>query len=74
MAWIPSPETIERQLQHAKRVERNRLRDEFALAAMRELMARPGLGTSTPEMFAHWSYEQADAMLAARERKEASNG
>ncbi len=69
MAWIPSIETIEREFQHAKRAERNRLRDEFAVAAMRELIARPGNGTVPPDAIAVYAYQQADAMLAARERK-----
>ena len=69
MAWIPSVETIEREFQHAKRVERNRLRDEFALAAMRGLILS-GVDIYMTKTTAELAYEYADAMLCARERKE----
>jgi hypothetical protein len=48
------------------------LRDYFAAAAMQGLIASPRewVDEITSERIAAWAYEQADAMLAARERKE----
>jgi hypothetical protein len=48
------------------------LRDYFAAAAMQGLIASPRgwVDEATPERIAVWAYERADAMLAARERKE----
>ena len=50
------------------------LRDYFAAAAMQGLCSNPrdGVGECRAEIIAGWAYEQADAMLAARERKEES--
>ena len=48
------------------------IRDYFAAAAMQGLMAYPIPASPTPDVIAEWAYEQADAMLAARERKEES--
>jgi hypothetical protein len=48
------------------------LRDYFAAAALTGLLAisRDWVDEITSERIAAWAYEQADAMLAARERKE----
>jgi len=48
------------------------LRDYFAAAALQGLMASPRewVDEITGERIAAWAYEQADAMIAARERKE----
>ena len=48
------------------------LRDYFAAAAMQGLLAYPIPSNPTPDVIAEWAYEQADAMLAARQRKEES--
>ncbi len=45
---------------------RERLRDEFAMAALTGLMARGGTGSGKPGD-ASFVYEMADAMLKARE-------
>lgn len=45
------------------------LRDYLAAAAMRECIVR-GLDLNNADTIAHIAYRQADAMLAARERKE----
>ena len=50
------------------------LRDYFAAAALQGMLAYPMPGNPKPEVIAGWAYAQADAMLAARERKEGSNG
>ena len=49
------------------------IRDYFAAAAMQGLLAYPIPSNPTSDVIAEWAYEQADAMLAARERKEESN-
>jgi hypothetical protein len=50
------------------------LRDYIAAAAMQGTLAGPTGGPNTYEGLADAAYSAADAMLAARERKEASNG
>lgn len=70
MPWVPSMETVIQEREHALRVTRARLRDEFALAAMREFIGR-GVGCKA-DAIANLAYRQADEMLAARERKEES--
>ena len=71
MPWVPSAEQVIQEREHALRVTRNRLRDEFALAAMRECIGL-GLDLNKVDAIANLAYRQADAMLAARERKEES--
>ena len=46
------------------------LRDYFAAAAMQGMLSSPDGGPSDWESLAGGAYEAADAMLAARERKE----
>jgi hypothetical protein len=47
------------------------LRDYFAAAALQGFLAHPDPDPDKPAVtFAAWAYEQADAMLAARERRE----
>ena len=70
MPWVPSMETVIREREHADRVRRERLRDEFALAAMREYAIQ--LDVNHVDFIATLAYRQADAMLAAREWKEES--
>ena len=48
------------------------LRDYFAAAAMQGLCANQSVGDCTAERIADVAYYAADAMLAARERKEES--
>ena len=48
------------------------LRDYFAARAMQGLLAYPIPSDPNADVIADWAYEQADAMLAARERKEES--
>jgi hypothetical protein len=52
------------------------LRDYFAAAALQGLCASPRewLDECTEDKIAVWAYEQADAMIAARERKDGLNG
>jgi hypothetical protein len=50
------------------------LRDYFAAAAMQGTLAGPTGGPNTYEGLADAAYSAADAMLAARERKEGANG
>ena len=49
------------------------LRDYFAAAAMQGLLANPRR-TGRHDAYARDAWDQADAMIAARERKESSNG
>ena len=49
-------------------VEGLTLRDLFAMAALAGTLANPD-AAGNDEDFARWSYERADAMLAAREGK-----
>jgi hypothetical protein len=56
--------------ENLRREVREGLRDRFAVAAMRELIARPGNGTVPQDAIAICAYQYADAMLAARERRE----
>ena len=46
------------------------IRDYFAAAALQGMLAYPIPGNPKPDVIAEWAYEAADAMLAARERKE----
>ena len=46
------------------------LRDYFAAAAMQGMMSDPAAGLFELKSIAKKAYEAADAMLAARERKE----
>ena len=46
------------------------LRDYFAAAAMQGLLAYAIHSNPNADVIAEWAYEQADAMLSARERKE----
>jgi hypothetical protein len=48
------------------------LRDWFAAMALQGIKANPSWDENTRERIARAAYEQADAMLAARERKEES--
>jgi hypothetical protein len=73
MPWVPSVEQVRSEREHALQPTRTRLRDEFALAAMREYI-RLGLNPNKGDAIAMLAYRQADAMIAARERKESSNG
>jgi hypothetical protein len=49
------------------------LRDYFAAAALQGLLASPRR-TGRADEYARDAWDQADAMLDARERKEGSNG
>jgi hypothetical protein len=49
------------------------LRDYFAAAAMTGLLASPRR-TGRADQYARDAWDQADAMLAARERKEGTDG
>ena len=69
MPWVPSVEQVSREREHALQATRNRLRDDFALAAMREYI-RLGFNPNKGDAISGLAYRQADAMLAARERKE----
>lgn len=45
-----------------------RLRDEFAMAALTSMLSEPQkLGDDTPSVAAKWAYKFADAMMKARE-------
>lgn len=45
------------------------LRDYFAAKAMQGMLSTDRFGTASEETIADWAYEQADAMLRAREAK-----
>ena len=71
MPWVPSAEQVIRERQHALQVTRNRLRDEFARTALKGILSgRHPESTYTGHEVADAAYKIADAMLAARERKE----
>ena len=71
MPWVPSMETVIREREHADRTKRERLRDEFAYAALKGILSgRHPESTYTGHEVADAAYKIADAMLAARERKE----
>jgi len=62
--------TIEKLMEvYVERGKKERLRDEFAMAALTGLLAKYGLGEAEPESMAADSYAYADAMLRAREVK-----
>ena len=48
---------------------RESVRDEFAAKAMQGMLSTDRFGTASEETIADWAYEQADAMLRARESK-----
>ncbi len=50
------------------------LRDYFAAAALTGMLSDPDAGKVDWKDLTEEAYEAADAMLAARERKESSNG
>ena len=50
------------------------LRDYFAAAALQGFCAHPHRPEGSYEQAADWAYQAADAMLAARERKDGWNG
>ena len=45
------------------------LRDYFAAKAMQGMLSTDRFGAASEETIADWAYEQADAMLRARESK-----
>jgi hypothetical protein len=45
------------------------LRDYFAAKAMQGLLANPDFGDGCPLEITEWAYDQADAMMKARETK-----
>ena len=75
MPWVPSAEQVSREREHALQATRSRLRDEFALAALKGILCgrHPDCEYTGKEV-AFAAYSIADAMLQARERKESSNG
>ena len=56
-----------KRLQGEVRQLHQTLRDQFAMAALTGLMANYGNDIGSDEDRARWSYEQADAMMKARE-------
>ena len=47
-----------------------RLRDEFAMAALTSMLSRPqDFAEGTPKIAADWAYKFADAMMKARENE-----
>ena len=62
-----------RKLKHDLTIQRQSLRDRFAMAALSGLIAHPGegydLSAKNRKYNAEFCYQMADAMLAAREKE-----
>ena len=63
-------ESLQNEYAELRQEMKDGLRDQFAAAAMQGLLAYPIPSNPSPDVIAEWAYEQADAMLAAREAKE----
>ncbi len=57
-----------RRLEAESKIERQKLRDEFAMAALPAILTIER--TASYAKCAEWAYELSDAMLAERDRKE----
>jgi hypothetical protein len=65
-------ESLQNEYAELRQEMKDGLRDQFAAAAMQGMLSSPDGGPSDWESLARGAYEAADAMLAARERKEES--
>ena len=68
MPWVPSKDEIRREREYRDKAQRERLRDQFAMAALTGILAHPDDVVRNDDQWAEVAYDLADAMLRQRLR------